>query len=1480
VADQLKIEIDVQAAKASLESLSKSFTAFQSNATTQVAGVSKVISRLNEQMRSIQAINPAALTSLQTFNQAVANMQAGGLGAVTEAINRLNTTAGSVNTLANSVMTLAGNLQNVRAPTGTEQIASQFQRAGSASRELNQQVAALSKRLNQTNNDIRSIGREVGNTAGYMLNMGVTAGNLARALSDLSQRGTSLSQIFTGLQANFGQFGAIATVVGGAAIAFSGLYSAASSVIQPIIQVGMQFQQFQVAIDAIDKKGAGATTLNALKDVAKRTATDIGSLTQNFVGFRAASEAAGLSSKETIKIFEGISVGLRGMGRDTQSTGRAFTALTQMMSKGTVMSEELKQQLGDSLPGAMQFAAKSIGVTTAELQKMLEQGQVLAKDFLPALSQFLQTQFGDAVAAQARNAAGQIALLSNNVQYLLNAFAQGGGGGVLSGFAQGLAAINTALDNNVIRAVASVIGDLIGVMEAAIGGVIGGFIQGFTGIGQVILGLLGYIPGLSDAIGKLAEWFRQSQVVMTAVSLAAQALGAALGALALKYAFVQAKALVAAVAEGGLTTALAARIPVLGAVTAATGANAAVQTTAAGATGIFAVAMNAAAGAVARLNLALRANPFIAIGTAIGVVGYAIYELVGGVDGISAAWNKMTGAAGSAAKETDTVTVALEKYLGVTKESAAKIQEQADAMFTFQGAQAAAKATTDELKIQMQALNEQQKKDKLALDEAKIARDEQVKALQREKQAREQSLKSFQDEMKSYDASARSRKEAGNAMRDTAALQGILKDKVTETANAITAANAAYQQAENTTKLYALALKESEQSIQSQMNSIKMWGVVLSDSSQKAAEQIVSFGKTKEEAAKVAFAIDQVTKSNQQLAAEQLKQADQQRMYGDFLKQQVELGKQNVDSQIAQAMAAGRSREEAEKLAAVQIGALGTMKTTLGKTVEYEAALRTLAVARMQNVSIEEAAGKVAQEMANHYGVQLDKTKLMAGATEQLTKEVSKNSDSLGKADEASKNLGETSKTTAEKIKEASDASSAAKDNIAKVGDAMSKTSGVFDAVKTSLSSIAGSFGSSGEGADRLALALPPMEAGLTQVNAALAPLNESMAPFVESMNKLSIDATTLGAQIAPIAQSFTAISQAIVVAAPPMQTFSAALATIPQSAPGIDTARVALESMVTMLTSAAPVIAQATELMNNLGATGETVKIGFKTAQDASDSLIGKLSELMSKLDDVISKMNDLKAAAEAALAAAQAASSASSSSSSGQREGGYSEENLYKSASIIGSKMLKNAPAYAEGTANTSRQLSKLPGGGIPSILHPNEAVIPLSKGRKVPVDLKLDPIVISSSSDMDTKPFEQIAQGLNKLNVTFTRGFDVVSSSSSQVTTDLTSRNFTVNVNGDQTQSVPQAFTGPVNGFVGSFGNPADLSMNGVGSGGSRSNSNTQNSSTSGGDTSGPTNVTFNIDINLGNVQDVDGFKRSEDQIIRSLGEKLRRAQRRVQ
>jgi lambda family phage tail tape measure protein len=58
---------------------------------------------------------------------------------------------------------------------------------------------------------------------------------------------------------------------------------------------------------------------------------------------------------------------------------------------------------------------------------------------------------------------------------------------------------------------------------------------------------------------------------------------------------------------------------------------------------------------------------------------------------------------------------------------------------------------------------------------------------------------------------------------------------------------------------------------------------------------------------------------------------------------------------------------------------------------------------------------------------------------------------------------------------------------------------------------------------------------------------------------------------------------------------------------------------------------------------------------------------------------------------------------------EGGYSTQAV--AHSTVPAAAFKNAPHFSEGTPNTS---------GIPAMLPPNEAVIPLSKGRKIPVEM----------------------------------------------------------------------------------------------------------------------------------------------------------------
>lgn len=73
--------------------------------------------------------------------------------------------------------------------------------------------------------------------------------------------------------------------------------------------------------------------------------------------------------------------------------------------------------------------------------------------------------------------------------------------------------------------------------------------------------------------------------------------------------------------------------------------------------------------------------------------------------------------------------------------------------------------------------------------------------------------------------------------------------------------------------------------------------------------------------------------------------------------------------------------------------------------------------------------------------------------------------------------------------------------------------------------------------------------------------------------------------------------------------------------------------------------------------------------------------------------------------------------------------------------------APHYAEGTHNTS--------GGMPAILHPDEAVIPLSRGRKVPVEVRggagnggVNQTIIINTPDADSfrKSKQQVAVNMH--------------------------------------------------------------------------------------------------------------------------------------
>lgn len=96
------------------------------------------------------------------------------------------------------------------------------------------------------------------------------------------------------------------------------------------------------------------------------------------------------------RIFEAVSKAATALSLSQEQVQGVYLALGQMASKGKVQAEELRGQLGERLPGAFQMAAEAMGMTTAELDKAMELGQVTAEEMLPKLADVLENRFGRA----------------------------------------------------------------------------------------------------------------------------------------------------------------------------------------------------------------------------------------------------------------------------------------------------------------------------------------------------------------------------------------------------------------------------------------------------------------------------------------------------------------------------------------------------------------------------------------------------------------------------------------------------------------------------------------------------------------------------------------------------------------------------------------------------------------------------------------------------------------------------------------------------------------------------------------------------------------------------------------------------------------------------------------------------------------------------------------------------------------------------
>ena len=155
-------------------------------------------------------------------------------------------------------------------------------------------------------------------------------------------------------------------------------------------------------------------SIEFISKLSKDYGQNVNILTQSYTSFIASSKSSNLTLDERQKIYQSIIKAGSALKLSNDGIEGSLRAVSQMFSKGNISAEELRGQLSERLPGAFGELAKAMKITEPQLNKMLEQGQVLAKDALPLLAQRFEELYGDKAQSNLKTIGGAWNVFVNN----------------------------------------------------------------------------------------------------------------------------------------------------------------------------------------------------------------------------------------------------------------------------------------------------------------------------------------------------------------------------------------------------------------------------------------------------------------------------------------------------------------------------------------------------------------------------------------------------------------------------------------------------------------------------------------------------------------------------------------------------------------------------------------------------------------------------------------------------------------------------------------------------------------------------------------------------------------------------------------------------------------------------------------------------------------------------------------------------------
>lgn len=198
--------------------------------------------------------------------------------------------------------------------------------------------------------------------------------------------------------------------------ALAGGIGGLSDMLSRLIDVARETSRVQTALKNVSGGAAAfGKNLAYIRDLANKYGLEVNGTTSAFTKFTAAASAAGMTMEDQQKVFSSVSKSITAFGLGGEEATLTFYAISQMMAKGKISAEELRRQLGERMPIAMEAmsrAAKRLGFQE-NLDDLLKGGKLRSLDILPKFAEELD---GLIVSVDTDNA-------ETSVNRLKNAFA-------------------------------------------------------------------------------------------------------------------------------------------------------------------------------------------------------------------------------------------------------------------------------------------------------------------------------------------------------------------------------------------------------------------------------------------------------------------------------------------------------------------------------------------------------------------------------------------------------------------------------------------------------------------------------------------------------------------------------------------------------------------------------------------------------------------------------------------------------------------------------------------------------------------------------------------------------------------------------------------------------------------------------------------------------------------------------------------------